>query len=167
MKATTIKLFLFTILFTLKLSAQDLEYLKSQDTIYLAFEELNNKSIIDKNFHYFDWEAFGNEILSEYTIKEKDSSRIIFIRVPKIESEHSFITVDRKRFLKKNKNKILRLDFIKRYEPKYLFFSYLGARTYAPSSKVIYFIDEKSLKNKTRKIVLKKAIVLTFGYTKI
>lgn len=150
-----------------KLSAQNLDYLESQDTLYIAFDELDDKSVVKKTFENFYWEAFGDKTLSEYSIREKDSSRLIFIRVPNESLYNPSITVNRKKFLKKNKDKILTLEFISRYYPKDLFFKYLGARTYAPSLKVIYFIDEKSLKQKNRKIVLKRANIITFGYGKI
>ncbi|MFP9113074.1 hypothetical protein ACLI1A_03985 [Flavobacterium sp. RHBU_3] len=118
-----------------------------------------------------DIEMSGNVYLNEYKFVEHEKfkrfvSAEIYDSIPGGKLNPNNITVTRKKFLRKNKKRIMTEDFISRFSPKELFFGYLGVTT-TKTHKVIYIIDEESLKRKDKHIVLRKATVLGWTYTQI
>lgn len=156
------------LIISFKLSAQDLEYLKFKDTIYLALPKLYNESETILKYDKFELSINSNGAKTQYLFTDIDSvGQLIEISVrlnPKKFKENLPLEVIRKKFLKIYKKQILNLDIIKQYRNREFFFGYLGARGYAPSKKVIYVIDEESLKSNDKKIILRKAELNTVGY---
>jgi hypothetical protein len=151
--------------------AQDLDYLKSQDTLYLVLPNVFTEKTINKKFEKFRLSIDCNGMTTYYTFTDIDTvMQYVFIGVnlnrhkpdPQLSKK-----VNRKELLRKHKKQILGLDVISKYRNKEFFFGYLGARASIPSSKVIYVIDEESLKRKDKKIQLMKASLTTMGYLKI
>lgn len=137
-------------------NAQDLDYLKSQDTIYLVLEDHNEMvtKTTRKAFKHFNWEASSHSKRSEYILKDS-LNRVIMIMANKNatnpDKKNMPITVNRKVFLRKNKKQILNLEFLSRYNPEELFFNYLGGVRGSAAKKVFYIIDEESIKKKNKK----------------
>ncbi|WP_116788191.1 hypothetical protein [Flavobacterium psychrotrophum] len=166
------KIILYILLIvSLKLSAQNLDYLKSQDTIYISLPKMFSETPSHIKYNKFDIAIDSNGFVTQYVFTDKDSvGKLIEISIrlnPKIVKDNFPIEVNRKMFLKTYKKQILNLDIIKQYRNREFFFGYLGARSYAPSKKVIYVIDEESLKRKDKNIILRKAELSTFGYMRI
>ncbi|MFP5437357.1 MAG: hypothetical protein ACLGH8_06215 [Bacteroidia bacterium] len=169
MKRIAILIFLLSAMFSS--TAQDLEYLKAQDTIYLVLPNVFTEKAINSKFEKFSLSIDCNGMTTYYTFTDIDTvTQYVFIGVnlnrhkpdPKLS-----VPINRRKFLKKNKKRILGLDVISKYRNEEFFFSYLGARAFAPSSKIIYVIDEESLKRKDKKIQLMRATLTTMGYLKI
>ena len=157
---------LILLLLTFNLYSQNLDYLKSQDTLFIALTKIENNNTERSAFKKFTYESFGNEKTNEY--KFTDSiGRHIYIQtyngnLNDINPNNKIIK--RKEFLKKNKDRIITLNFIKQYYPDQLFIGYLGVTTFSLGTKVIYIIDENSLKRKDRKITLRRAYCTGVSY---
>jgi hypothetical protein len=153
-------------------TAQDLNYLKSEDTLYLVMPSFYpEKPIVIKSEKY-ELAISSNGITTQYVFSDKDTlTHHVFIEImlnrDKSKSVIPSIIVNRRQFFKNHKKQILDLDLISKYRNEEFFFSYLGASAFAPSSKVIYIIDEESLKRKDKKIQLMRASLTTMGYLKI
>lgn len=145
-------------------TAQDLDYLKAQDTIYIILKDINGNVTKRENFNTFRMESWGNDKVSDYKIIDSQN-RIIGIEVLKnMNYPGNFIVTRRNKFFKKNKNKIITLDFIKQYEPKHLFIDVLGT---FHSKKVFYVIDEESINRKDKEIILRKTSIVPVFYTEM
>lgn len=169
MKRIAILIFLLSGVFSS--TAQDLEYLKAQDTLYLVLPNVFTEKTINKKFEKFRLSIDCNGMTTYYTFTDIDTvTQYVFIGVnlnrhkpdPELSKK-----VSRKELLRKHKKQILGLDVISKYRNQEFFFGYLGARASVPSSKIIYVIDEESLKRKNKKIQLMKASLTTMGYLKI
>jgi hypothetical protein len=157
-------LYLFFLLISFSSVAQDLEYLKAQDTIYIILKDINGNVTKRENFNTFRMESWGNDKVSDYKIIDSQN-RIIGIEVLKnMNYPGNFIVTRRKKFFKKNKNKIITLDFIKKYEPKHLFIDVLGT---FHSKKIFYVIDEESINRKDKEIILRKTSIVPVFYTEM
>lgn len=149
-------LFLFCF-FSASITAQDINALKCKDTIYIVLKEVkNNHTEVFKNFKLTYW---GAETTEHYTFTNKPIKSII-IKTSK--SSRYIKTVNRKKFMKKNKQSIIDMDFIKDYTPEALFINHLGIIN---SGKTYYVIYEEDLKNKEIKLV--EAHVIPINYTEM
>lgn len=122
-------------------------------------------------FENFNLLASSNGFMTEYYLEDRDTLSlkvVIMVREnPIIPTEDLPVSVKRKKFLKKNKERILSFDFIRKHKIENLFMGYLGASPYSQSRKIIYVIDEKSLKRKDKNITLWKAQIVTHGFLRI
>jgi len=160
------KILLFILLFSCNLFAQDVDFLKSQDTVYIVLKDMNEFTFKKQEFKKFNFESEGNGKLNQYNLIDSINRRISII-VPKDIKEpvsDRSINVKRKKFLKKNNARIITLDFIKQYYPDELFFNYLGLTT-TKMHKVIYIIDEDSYNRKDRNLSLRKAFIEAWSYS--
>ena len=158
------KTFLFVLL-SASIYAQNLEHLKSQDTLYFVLKELNGNITVRDTFKKFKMESFGNDKITEYQIIDS-LNRVIYISVPKDiikPLSDKQIVVKRKKFIRKNKEQIITLEFIKQFNPEDLFIGYLDVSV-KRKGKVIYVIDEESLKKKDNEIILRKAFIVPVSY---
>ena len=66
-----------------KVFSQDVEYLKSRDTLYFVFDDSNTKEtkIKSKKFSEFHWSQTLNEYQSHYEIKDTKGKVFIFSAV--------------------------------------------------------------------------------------
>ena len=76
------KRLLLILLLSCNLFAQDVDYLKSQDTLYFVLKELNGNITVRDTFKKFKMESFGNDKITEYQIIDS-LNRVIYISVPK------------------------------------------------------------------------------------
>jgi len=171
-KCKMIKTLIITLLISFSSIAQDLDYIKSEDTIYLIMPTFYPEEPILLKSEKYELAISSNGTTTQYVFSDADTlTHHIFIEIMlnrnKSKSVIPSIIVNRKHFIKKNKKQILDLDLISKYRNEEFFFGYLGARAFAPSSKVIYIIDEESLKRKDKKIQLMRATLTTMGYLKI
>lgn len=156
---------LFLLLFSLQLFAQDLNYLKSQDTIYIILKEIEGNTT--NKFDDFTFNCFGNDKFNEYNFVNKKGRPIVIQTMnrpsnPPINYINNNIRVNRKRFFKQNKDRIINFEFIRKMVPETLFIYYLDVIN---QRKTFYLFNEDDL-NK-RKIYLKKASVIAVGYTEM
>lgn len=152
------------LLFSVNLFSQDLNFLKSQDTIYIILKEIRGNST--QKFETFTLNCYGNDKMNEYNLLNKKGWPIV-IRTSNASNSSTkdgnvALKVKRKEFFKKNKNRIIDLKFIEKIVPETLFIYYLDVLHF---TKVFYVINENDLKK--RKIVLKKALVVAVGYTQM
>jgi hypothetical protein len=163
MKKAYIILFLLSVVFSS--TAQDLEHLKSQDTIYLVLKNIKSGSSGSEVYDKFSLVYGANKSLAEYQIIDS-LNRTIFIRVEKNTEAvpNNSLTVKRKKFLKKNKENILTFDYIKQFNPKYLFIDILGT---FHNKKVFYVIDEESIKKKHKTLTLQRTSITPVSYTEM
>lgn len=159
-------IFIFLLIVSYKIQAQDLDYIKSHDTLYIILPKLQVKNPTFLRYNNFTLSVDSNGIETQYVFSDKDTiGHLVLINV-RLNSDSS-VEVRRKKFFRKHKKQVLNMDVIKQYRNRELFFNYLGARSFAPSTKTIYIIDEESLKRKDKKIMLRKANLLTSGYIEI
>lgn len=148
MKVLSILLF-----FSLKLYSQDIDHLKSQDTLYLVLEESDKDLIIkDSDITY---RVYGTGFMNTYQFTQDDRRSIIFetFHTGHI-SGKSNLEVKRKDFFKKNIDKIIDFAFIKKLGLSLSFIDILVST----KRKTVYVIDSKKLKR--RKITLKKTYII-------
>ena len=160
------KTIILFILFATPVLSQDLNYLKSQDTVYIVLKDMKEFAFKKLEFKKFNFESEGNGKLNQYNLIDSINRRISII-VPKDIKEpvsDRSINVKRKKILKKNNARIITLDFIKQYYPDELFFNYLGLTT-TKMHKVIYIIDEDSYNRKDRNLSLRKAFIEAWSYS--
>ncbi|MFP9115797.1 hypothetical protein ACLI1A_17785 [Flavobacterium sp. RHBU_3] len=165
-----------TIIFLLSLIpcisyTQDLDYLKRQDTIFIVVEKPEKLNSTNDSFQKFNFTTASNGEIAEYIYQEKDApNQIIIIRVkenPTTPVSDLNIKTNRKKFLKENHEKVVDQEFIQNFTPGEFFFNYLGLTASAPLKKVVYIIDENSLKRKDKNIILRKASIVAIGYIRM
>jgi nucleoid-associated protein YejK len=128
------KTLFFILFFTNALFAQDLDYLKSQDTLYLMVPKKDSLKLSQ-----FTFRADGNDALSSYNFKQSDGKYIHIetMNDREVDTVKRNLTVKRKTFLKNNKKNIIDLNFL-------------------------YIINEKDTSRK--RIALKKAYILDVSF---
>lgn len=158
-------LYLFFLLISFSSVAQDLEYLKSQDTIYLVLKNIKSGSSGSEVYEKFSLVYGANKSLAEYQIIDS-LNRTIFIRVEKNTEAvpNKSLTVKRKEFLKKNKENFLTFDYIKQFNPKHLFIDVLGT---FHNKKVFFVVDEESIKKKRKTLTLQRTAITPVFYTEM
>lgn len=155
--------FLFLLILSFKLLAQDLDYIKSQDTLYISLPQVQALHAKSLKYNYFDLSIDSNGLETQHVFTDKDTVGQLILIIARLDAA-VLVEVSRKKFLRKHKKQVLNMDVIKQYRNREFFFKYLGARGFAPSTKTIYIIDEESLKRKDKKIRLRKAVLITSGY---
>jgi hypothetical protein len=158
-------IYLLVLFASLQAAAQDLDYLKSQDTIYLVLKNIESGSSGREIYEKFSLVYGANKSLTEYQIIDS-LNRTIFISIEKNTEAvpNKNFTVKRKKFLKKNKENILTFDYIKQFNPKHLFIDILGT---FHSKKIFYVIDEESINRKDKEIILRKTSIVPVFYTEM
>jgi hypothetical protein len=135
---------------SLNLYSQDIDYLKSQDTIYFLLPESETDLVLkEKGITY---RVYGNDFINSYLFNDVDKRMIYFVTYNSDQIPgKANLKVKRKDFLKNNKNKIIDFDFIAKNGLRIPFIDILKGR------KVVYIIDSKKIKK--RKIILKKTVI--------
>lgn len=166
-----IKTLIIALLISFSSIAQDLDYIKSEDTLYLVMPKFGKHTPSAELFENFNLLASSNGFQTQYYLEDRDTlSQKVVITIrenPTMPIEGLPVSVKRKKFLKKNKKRILSFDFIKKYKIENLFMGYLDASPSRQSRKIIYVIDEESLKRKDKNIILRKADIVTHGFSRI
>lgn len=151
------KKLILLLLFSVNLFSQNLNYLTTQDTIFIVLKEIKGYSTIQ--YEKFTLETYGNSSINEYIIRDS-INRVILIRTQN-NSENNLI-VKRKSFFKKNSSRIINMDFIRKFLPEKLFINTLDVLN---QKKIFYIIDES--KKRKSEIKIKKASVVAVLYTKM
>ena len=142
-----IKLF-FLFLIASNSFSQTLDEIKNLDTIYIYFK---NSSDLEKKETYKNMkvERF-NRMCYKFSL---DFYNTIFFNSSEYKDYDSYekgikndVVIVKKSFLRKNKNKIIDIDFFQKNGFKETFFLLYG--------KIIYLIDEEEIKN--RKVLIKQ-----------
>lgn len=157
--------YLFFLLSSFSSTAQDLDNLKSLDTIYLVLKNIKPGSSGSEVYDRFSLVYGANKSLAEYQIIDS-LNRTIFIRVEKNTEAvpNKNFTVKRKKFLEKNKENILTFDYIKQFTPKHLFIDVLGT---FHNKKVFFVVDEESIKKKRKTLTLQRTAITPISYTEM
>lgn len=152
------KIIFYLIILSTKLGfSQKIEDIKRADTIYIYFDHSEFQNIKNADINSF-------KILEEkknYEIKFDDNNYVFF-------SERKFLDLDRaeikkeadikvekKKFLKKNKNIIININFIKKHGLEKVFFMIYY--------KKVYLIDQKEMTKK--KVILKEVALDHYSYS--
>lgn len=137
--------------------AQDTISIAKQDTVYIVLPQTEKHTT--KLFKDFKFVTGGNGKINEELFFMKDNRRIAIITD---RSDKNNKLVKRKDFLKKNKERIIDMNFIETYSPKKIFVDIFRLRHLRT---VVFIIDKRQLKK--RKIILKKAFVYTEDYNEM
>ncbi|MFD2603698.1 hypothetical protein [Flavobacterium suzhouense] len=142
----------FILFLSFNLYSQNIDYLKSQDTLYLLLEESDADLNLKKD--NIDFRVYGNGFDNTYRFIDDQKRMISFItfnsnQIPGKDN----LEVKRKDFLKKNKDKIIDFYFIAKHGLGIVFIDILRGS----KRKIVYVIDSKDIKQ--RKIVLKKTLI--------
>ncbi|MCG2612613.1 hypothetical protein LZZ90_13975 [Flavobacterium sp. SM15] len=132
---------LFILISSCNLFAQDLEFIKSTDTIYLYFDKLEKYD----DLHLIKKQ---NEFIENYTYQFPDAKALYFEVSLQKPYNSKPITIS-KDFMDKNRNKIITIDILHKYN-----FVEIQSALYKPK-RIFYIIDKSDFKRK--KIILKKA----------
>ncbi|MFP5439539.1 MAG: hypothetical protein ACLGH8_17290 [Bacteroidia bacterium] len=150
------KIIYLILLFSTGLFAQDLEYLKSRDTLYLAVPK-QDKHQYGKFLYFSSW----NSEQKHYEFRQPDEKHILILTIKDKETnpEKRNLTVRRKKFLKKYKKDIVDVDFLNSTGLYTLFMEIVRGNG---KKKIVYIIDEKECTGK--EFVLKRAYIAEFGF---
>ena len=141
------KLHFYLFIFTNCVYCQDISGIKTLDTIFVNFkeDESQTKIVLPKNnFNFYDrWYTFNFE---DYDNKnEKVYLQFDYTIYPSSERREMGIKSDfrlvKKSYLKKNKKKIISIDFFKKYGV------YRSMYEAFEKCKIIYIIDNSETKN--------------------
>jgi len=137
---------------SLNLYSQDIDYLKSQDTLFLLLEESDADLVLKQDS--FTYRVYGNGFENEYYFTTVDRRMIYFMTFQNDQIPERFnLEVNRREFFKKNKDKIIDFKFITKYGLRIPFIDILiGSKR-----KIVYVINSKEIRK--RKITLKKTII--------
>ncbi|MFP9115796.1 hypothetical protein ACLI1A_17780 [Flavobacterium sp. RHBU_3] len=146
----------FFLLFTTGLFAQDLDYLKSRDTIYLTVPKEDKLQF--SKFLYF---CSGNSDQKHYEFKQPDGKSILILTINDKETnpKKRNLTVRRKKFLTKYKKDIVDVNFLDNTSLYVFFMEVLHANG---KKKIVYIIDQKERTGK--ELVLRRAYIAEFGF---
>ena len=155
------KTIFLALLVCIKLYSQDVDFLKSQDTLYIVFT--TPKNLVSEKFKGFSIKYVTSKYKNEYYISDSIRGQIY------IQTENDYdhdrntknLLCNRRKFLKENQNKIITMDFIQQHGVAKVFIDILRGN----KKKTVYLIDKRSLKK--RKIVLKKAAIAAVGYEEL
>jgi len=152
------KYFIIVIFFSLNLYSQDIDYLKSQDTLYLLLEESDADLVLKQDS--FTYRVYGNNFEHQYFFTNPDK-RIIFFSTfnsDQIPGKSNMI-VKRRKFFKKNNDKIIDLKFITKHGLNVAFIDILRGT----KRKIVYVVNSKEIKK--RKITLKRTFIVDGSFT--
>jgi len=155
------KKLLLILLLSCNLFAQDVDFLKSQDTLYIVFT--TPKNLVSEKFKGFSIKYVTSKYKNEHYINDSLRGQIY------IQTENDYnhgrktknLICNRRKFLKENQNKIITVDFIQQHGVAKVFIDILLGN----KKKIVYLIDKRSLKK--RKILLKKAAFAAVGYEEL
>ncbi|TRW26669.1 hypothetical protein FMM05_04635 [Flavobacterium zepuense] len=155
------KILLF-IFIAFKSLAQDAEYIKTQDTLYLLLEETAQLKV--QKFTKFTLQSSSSTSLNFYEFSEAPSKQLTIWTQEdgKFPDKKLNRIVKRKDFLKTNKSKIIDADFIDTIGVTDFLFTILKLNE---TKRVIYVLNKRDLKK--RKILLKKAKFSIVGYAEM
>lgn len=157
------KILFVSLLVSLNLYSQDIDYLKSKDTIYLVLKEIDTpigKTITTK-FDNIKLDRYIDLAFYNYWFNSLEKYYQTIAITTRI-SEDNLIRLKRKKFLKEKSGSVVNVDFIDSLGLKYFFIELLRVNR---KSKVVYIIDEKSLKK--RKLVMRKAFIADIGFSEM
>lgn len=145
------KVLCLILLFTTGLLAQDLEYLKSRDTLYIAIPK-HNKHQYSKFLYFCSW----NSEQKHYEFRQSDGKNILILTIKdkEINLEKRNLTVQRKKFFKKHKNDIVDVNFI---DKTGLFGFFMELLYTNDKRKIVYIIDKKDCTGK--ELILRRAYI--------
>ena len=101
---------LLILLLSCNLFAQDIDFVKSQDTLYIILAETH--SMYTEKFKDIDFYSTGNGSINEYMFKDS-LNRSIVVRTQnndKFPNRKVNIICNRRKFLKGNQNKIINVE---------------------------------------------------------
>jgi len=150
-------------LISLNLYSQDIDYLKSQDTVYLVLKEVTTplgKTITTK-YNHIKLDRYIDLVFYNYWFSSLDKSHQTIAITTRIKNDN-LVKLKRKQFLKEKSAHIVNVDFIDSLGLKYFFIELLRVNR---KSKVVYIIDEKSLKK--RNVVMRKAFIVDIGFAEM
>lgn len=153
--------FFLALLISFKIYSQDIDCIKSQDTIYIVLTE--HEAIATERFSGFTIISSGNGSINEFVIKDSLKKSII-IRTQndnKFPNKKINIICNRRKFLKANENKIININFFEKHGVGKIFIDILRSGR----KKIVFVIDKTELRK--RKITLKKAIVVQIGFEEL
>jgi hypothetical protein len=148
---------LFCIIFFFKntIYCQSLESIKTADTIYIYFDK-ESKDVIKYSNANKHIEFYKNQIIYEFNPSSLNTIFLISNTYKNSDDVEKGIKnderIEKKSFLKKNKNIILDIDFFTKYGFKETFFALF--------KKIIYIIDKDDMKG--RKIKVKQVDIACF-----
>jgi len=156
------KLIIFLLFITFNLYSQDIDYLKSQDTIYIVLKKINTPLGITTmtKFQKFELNTFKDKAFNNYYFTSTDKQHQTIIITTDI--NENGLKIKRKNFLRKKIDNIVTADFIDSIGIKYFFVDLLDVRL---KGKVVFIIDEKSLSK--RNLILKKAFITDIGFAEM
>lgn len=127
--------------------SQDLDYLKSYDTIYISIKNIDTLAL--KNIKY---RHNTNGSITEYHFNDTQINNVTI----RTQNDDKFISKQNTKIRKKalNGKGVIDLKFIDKYGLQQIFINVLKVQD---RKKVIYVIDEKE--NTRRKLLLKKASI--------
>lgn len=141
----------FFLLFTTGLFAQDLEYLKSRDTVYIAVPK-QDKHQYSKFLYFCSWSSEQKH----YEFRQPDGKHILILTIKDKETdpEKRNLTVQRKKFFKKHKNDIVDVNFI---DKTGLFGFFMELLYSNDKRKIVYVIDKQDCTG--RELILRRAYI--------
>jgi hypothetical protein len=157
------KTLLVFLLLSLNLYSQNIDYLKSQDTVYIVFKEIRTplgKTTTTK-FENIKLDRYIDLTFYNYWFTSLDTTYQTIAITTRIANDN-IVQVGKKKFLKEKSSNIVKVNFIDTTGLKDFFIDLLKVNR---KSKVVYVIDEKSLKK--RKIVMRKAFIVDIGFAEM
>ena len=138
------KKLLLILLLSCNLFAQDVDFLKYQDTVYIVFT--TPKNLVSEKFKGFSITYITSKYKNGYYITDSLRGQIF------VQTENDYnhgrktknIICNRRKFLKENQNKIITMDFIQQHGVANVFNDILRGN----KKKTIYLIDKRSLKKR-------------------
>jgi len=155
------RILFLAILICSKLYSQDIDYIKSQDTLYILLSKPKNE--VSEKFKGFSIRYIISKYKSQYYITDSIRGNIYIQTEDEYDHDRNTknLLCNRRKFLKENKNKIITMDYIQQHGVAKVFIDILRGS----KKKTVYLIDNRSLKK--RKILLKKATIAAVGYEEL
>lgn len=134
---------------TLNLYSQDIDYLKSRDTLYLLLSSSDKPIAIKKS--NISYTVSGNGSTNIYNFADKERGRITLQTFNHKQGYGVYsLKVKTSKFMQKNKDRIIDVDFINQNGLGKVFIDIMQR----PNKKIIYIINQEDLKK--RKLIIKR-----------
>lgn len=145
--------YIYFLFLSLNLYSQNIDYLKSQDTLYLILDAPKS-SVITKN-NNISYSKGTNGYITIYKFQDKEHRSVILqtFNTDQGYGRYNF-KVRTSKFLQKNKNSVVTTDFIDEHGLGEFFVGVIQH----PKTKVIYIINLEDLKK--RKLIIKRASII-------
>ncbi|PZR22967.1 MAG: hypothetical protein DI539_04085 [Flavobacterium psychrophilum] len=155
--------YIFFLFLSLNLYSQNIDYLKSQDTVYLVLKEVTTPigRTISTKYNQIKLDRYIDLAFYNYWFSSLDKSHQTIAITTRIKNDN-LITLKRKKFLKEKSANIVKVDFIDSIGLKKFFIDLLQVNR---KSKVVYIIDEKSFKR--RNVIMRKAFIVDVGFAEM